>query len=112
MIGDVVRLQLEQNTGVGYGISLPQWLIIGLTAAILLVLVSVIVYAWRRRQVWLVIGAEGIIAGAGSNLIDRVRFGYVVDYLTLSFTPVFNLADVLIIVGAAISIIILFWSRP
>jgi signal peptidase II len=40
-----------------------------------------------------------ILSGAISNIIDRLRFGCVVDYIDLKFFPVFNLADVYITLG-------------
>ncbi|MCL4387172.1 MAG: signal peptidase II [Patescibacteria group bacterium] len=42
----------------------------------------------------------GLMVGGGiSNLIDRIRFGYVIDYLNLRFWPAFNLADAFIVLG-------------
>jgi signal peptidase II len=43
-----------------------------------------------------------IIGGALGNNIDRIRFGYVVDFLELPYWPIFNLADTFIVVGAAL----------
>lgn len=40
-----------------------------------------------------------VLAGAAGNLIDRVRHGYVVDFVKLPYWPVFNVADVAIVVG-------------
>lgn len=42
------------------------------------------------------------IAGALGNLLDRIRFGYVRDFIDLHFWPVFNLADVWILTGCAL----------
>jgi signal peptidase II len=41
-----------------------------------------------------------ILAGSVGNLIDRLRFGYVIDFLDLRFWPVFNLADSALTIGA------------
>ncbi|MDD5281182.1 MAG: signal peptidase II [Candidatus Omnitrophica bacterium] len=41
-----------------------------------------------------------ILAGSAGNLIDRLRFGYVIDFLDLRFWPVFNLADSALTIGA------------
>ncbi len=79
-------------------------LIVMTTAVILFVLWL----AWRSdaNQLLARIGFALVVAGAFGNLIDRVRLGYVVDYV-LFHTPVwsfavFNLADALISIGAAL----------
>ena len=41
-----------------------------------------------------------ILSGAISNLIDRFTYGCVVDFIDLKFWPVFNLADIFIVLGA------------
>lgn len=46
-----------------------------------------------------------VFSGAASNMIDRIRFGCVVDYIDLKFFPVFNLADVYITAGILLFII-------
>ena len=45
-----------------------------------------------------------IIAGAISNIFDRIFYGGVVDYFTLSFIPTFNVADICIVLGIGIFI--------
>ncbi len=50
----------------------------------------------------LMCGLSLILGGAIGNLIDRLRFGYVVDFIDLRFWPVFNVADSCITIGAAI----------
>ncbi|HWQ29814.1 MAG TPA: signal peptidase II, partial [Negativicutes bacterium] len=53
-----------------------------------------------------------ILGGAIGNLIDRLRLGYVVDYLSFSiFPPVFNFADSAIVVGAILLSIILVFDK-
>ncbi|TMJ04125.1 MAG: signal peptidase II [Bacillati bacterium ANGP1] len=46
-----------------------------------------------------------LAGGAVGNLIDRVRFGAVIDYLDLHIWPVFNLADIAVTIGAALLIL-------
>jgi signal peptidase II len=48
-----------------------------------------------------------VIGGSVSNLVDRVRLGYVTDFLDLKFWPAFNLADSFIVVGVAILLLAL-----
>ncbi|MBU1087795.1 MAG: signal peptidase II [Candidatus Omnitrophica bacterium] len=49
-----------------------------------------------------------ILCGATGNLIDRIRLGYVVDFLDLRFWPVFNLADSFITCGVFVLLFLLF----
>jgi signal peptidase II len=53
------------------------------------------------------LGINLILVGAFSNIIDRIFFGYVVDFVDFRFFPVFNIADACITLGA-IYIIIYF----
>lgn len=46
-----------------------------------------------------------IFSGAISNIIDRLTFGCVIDFIDLKFWPVFNLADIFIVLGAIILIV-------
>jgi signal peptidase II len=42
------------------------------------------------------------LGGAVGNLLDRLRSGYVVDFIDIGFWPIFNLADLAIVVGVAV----------
>jgi signal peptidase II len=50
------------------------------------------------------IGLAITLGGALGNFIDQVRLGYVVDYIDLSFWPVFNIADINIVLGVILII--------
>ncbi len=68
----------------------------------LVALVGMVV-AWvrtRARSVPSDVGFALLLAGAVGNVLDRVVRGYVVDFVHLTHWPVFNVADVLIVVGA------------
>lgn len=62
---------------------------------IFIALVLVVLLRTCFNKIWFVL----IMAGGLSNLIDRIRLGYVVDFIDLKFWPVFNLADVFITIG-------------
>ena len=75
-----------------------------------LAIIGFIIFYWRknlsglRQNKCLNLGLVFILAGAVGNLIDRVRFGYVIDFLDFRIWPVFNLADSAITIGAGLVI--------
>ena len=94
-----------QNTGVAFGLLAGASPLITALAALTLVF---LLFYNKGRQIGTGAAWPGIAAmagGAAGNLIDRVRLGYVVDYLDVHVWPVFNLADVAIVLGAAVLII-------
>ena len=70
------------------------------------VLVGMLVFLPRIRQAeTAVVVAFGLIAGGTlGNLVDRLRFGYVVDFIDFRWWPVFNVADSCICVGVGLLI--------
>jgi signal peptidase II len=75
---------------------------------------AILIYAryplFNRMLVKIALGL--LLGGAVGNLIDRIRFGQVVDFIDVGAWPVFNLADSAIVVGVIIIIVyILFLAR-
>jgi signal peptidase II len=74
-----------------------------------LAITGLVLFLWSRSssaQVWAQLGFACVVGGAIGNLIDRLRFGHVVDFI-LFHTPdwsfaVFNFADSFITIGAAL----------
>ena len=90
-------LQLAQNNGIVFGIDMPEW-VIYLLIIFILGFGAYLVFEnklWRDK--WHLTGLALMLAGAIGNLIDRVRFGYVVDFIKIYWWPNFNLADVFIV---------------
>ncbi len=105
LIKNFLYLTLVHNRGAAFGILKNQlFLFIAISfSAIALILASL---RNSRNPLILKIALSLILGGAAGNLIDRVRFGYVVDFLDLRFWPVFNLADSALTIGA----LLLSWS--
>jgi len=100
VLGGYVSLSYRTNTGAAFG--LMPWASRGLELVAAAVVVSLVIYAWRTKRTSGVLDAAlaCVLGGAAGNLLDRVRLGYVVDFIDLHFWPVFNLADSAITVGA------------
>jgi signal peptidase II len=103
------NLTWVENYGVSMGFltadtELGKWLLIALTAAIA---VGVAIWLWREKNRQDVLALGMILGGALGNILDRVRFGHVVDFADLHFGDirpflVFNVADAAITVGVVI----------
>lgn len=95
----VLHLTYVQNTGAAFGLLKGR--------QFLFILLSLAVSAWvvgrflapRAPHPALRIGYALILGGALGNLIDRIRLGYVIDFLDLRVWPVFNVADSAITLG-------------
>ncbi len=97
---DMAGFVLERNRGISYSIAFPETLLMILLILIIMVLVYFAVIAYCRREWIIVFPLILIILGAFSNALDRMKYGYVVDFITLTSWPVFNISDVLILFGA------------
>lgn len=96
----VLDLTHVHNFGAAFGLFAGQrWLFI------LAVLVTVAVLVlWRqdilRAGALAVYSCALLLGGALGNLLDRLRLGFVIDFIDIGFWPVFNVADSAIVVGA------------
>jgi signal peptidase II len=105
----ILRFTFVQNTGVSFGLfggGEARW---GLTIFSVLVSGALAWWATRADRRLLITAIGLVIGGALGNVIDRVRFGYVVDFIDFSgtgvFPWVFNVADSAITVGVVLLII-------
>ena len=102
VIQDFFHITLVFNKGAAFGIlsGFSEILIYSSAACIIL-----FIFLFRnevKRSLYAQISLGFIVGGALSNLIDRIRFGYVIDYLDFRVWPVFNISDAFITLGAAI----------
>jgi len=107
VIKGILYLTLINNRGAAFGIlkdQTPVFICVSIFAIIL-------IYSALRNDKNKVfsfysLSLAFILAGAVGNLIDRLRFGYVIDFIDLRVWPIFNVADSAITVGA----VLLGWS--
>ena len=94
VIDNLFSLTYVENKGVAFGMfSDMRWVFVALTSVLLAI---IIFYMFKKRPKgkFFYVCAALIIGGGIGNLIDRIFYGYVIDYLSLSFfPPVCNFAD-------------------
>mgnify|MGYP000845584163 CR=1 FL=1 len=103
--GHLLYLTLVRNPGAAFGL-FPNG-----TPFLILLTCGVLGWVWFHRRAFadqpflLKLGLTLALAGGVGNLIDRLRWGSVIDFLDVRFWPVFNVADMAIAAG----VILIFW---
>jgi len=103
-----VSLTYIQNTGITFGLfqGYP-YVMIAITIAVIALILYKVHELTEHVLGFFAVGL--IIGGAFGNLLDRIRFGAVTDFIDFHFWPAFNLADTAIVVGALI-LVWLMWN--
>jgi len=99
LMGDWFRLVLAKNQGIAFSLPLfGQWLNI-IIILIIIALIYFFVLNIKKAAYFMSVLYLAIILGASSNLYDRLKYGHVIDYFSLKYYSVFNVADIMIIIG-------------
>ena len=111
IVNDVFDLTYVRNTGAAFGLfasvdSSLKAILLNSVAVVVFLIVSAYALRSSHKSVRLQLGLALILGGAVGNLLDRVRFGYVVDFLDFSVSghhwPAFNVADSAICIGVGL----------
>ncbi|MFA6078521.1 MAG: signal peptidase II [Candidatus Omnitrophota bacterium] len=107
----VLNLTLVLNKGAAFGLFKHQTMLFA--ALSVLVIIFIIYYTLSKKMTdrALLVALGLVLGGAVGNLIDRVRLGYVIDFLDVGIWPVFNIADSCITAGAALLILKMFLRK-
>ncbi len=110
LIKNIFHWTYMHNFGAGFGVLQQQkWILIFIS----LVVIGVIFYYFDRikdKEISLQILIGFILGGVIGNLIDRLSYGYVIDFLDFMIWPVFNFADSFACIGV-IGLIIYLWKK-
>lgn len=99
-----------KNFNFAFSLPLPGWLMYGLYAAVLLVIGRYLFVHWGKFSGPTRLGWLMIVAGAVSNIVERLALGYVRDFLMIN-TGFLNFADVAILLGISLLIFQDFGNR-
>ncbi|MBA2378153.1 MAG: signal peptidase II [Blastocatellia bacterium] len=119
VISGLLNFAYAQNTGVAFSMlddhgDAGRW---GLSAVAMIAAVLVLYFFWKTpRSDDRILGALALLlAGIAGNVTDRVRLGFVVDFIDVQFGswhyPTFNVADMAIVIGAGLLIIDMFMTK-
>ncbi len=96
-----VRLRAVYNPGISFGRfrEAGDVLLVAVGLLVAALAVALVVVAPRYR-----LGVGVLLGGALGNLVDRLRFGAVLDFVDVPWWPTFNLADAAIVAGVALAV--------
>jgi signal peptidase II len=106
VFGDAVRLTFVENPGMAFGLRIGKGTVF--TVFSLFACAFLVFYLWKNRHAGTGFSSSLflILGGAVGNLIDRIAFGRVVDFIDVGFRhlrwPVFNVADSSVVIGMGI----------
>lgn len=110
IIPNIFHLTYVHNRGAAFGIFPDQQAFFILCGVIMTLAGLWGMHKFKHYGNFFLYGIAGMIAGALGNLIDRIRIASVVDFFDFRIWPVFNVADIAIVCGAA-AIIWSFWQE-
>ncbi|MBN1893158.1 signal peptidase II [bacterium] len=106
LLGDFFKLTHVENTGIAFGIKIAHPFVFTLLSGAACVVIVYYLLSHRDEEPGTRMAMAVILGGALGNLLDRILFGKVVDFLDFGFGrtrwPVFNLADTAVVVGMAL----------
>jgi len=98
IIGSFVTFTLAFNTGGAFSILSGNAILLGLVN----IIVCIVIYAYTRFKKLSTleyVSFACIAGGAMGNAIDRIFYGWVVDFISIGWWPIFNIADSAIVLG-------------
>ena len=110
VVGEAVTLHYVPNDDVAFSMFHHAGLTKTMTPTVLAMMatfaIALMLFTWwrsRKDGPLVNVGFAAAFAGALGNVVDRVMHGYVVDFIHVKRWPVFNVADILVVVGIALA---------
>ena len=104
IIRNVLHMTRVHNTGIAFGFFKDQGIVFIVIPIIAIFLLAFNLYYYRQNNEALsrvyIVAFSMILGGAVGNLIDRIVYGHVIDFIDFRVWPVFNIADSAITIGA------------
>lgn len=100
VISQIFHITYARNPGGAFGILAHKTEIFVMMAVLFIILVSILPIYFPGKNIKMSCALGILTGGVMGNLLDRLRTGYVVDFLDFMVWPIFNAADICIFTGA------------
>lgn len=117
IISDFFQLNYVENRGAAFGILQGRRVIfLVITIAVVLVIAFYLIRYYSQMNFLTKISFAILLGGAIGNLIDRIRLGYVVDFISIKLIdkydfPVFNIADICVVVSTILIVYLVLFDK-
>lgn len=98
-ISDYFSFEIYKNYGIAFGVPISGGTLYFAVFIFLFLLFTGLLLDFNRPGKYQNPGLALLLAGAAGNMIDRIRWGYIIDFINVNDVFIFNLADVFIVVG-------------
>ena len=116
LLGDLVQVWHAQNRGAAFSLFQGGTVVFLIVSVLSIGMVAYFHRSLRDRSPWLHIVLGVVLGGTLGNFIDRLRQGYVTDWLSIGIGdtrwPTFNVADSSVVIGIGILVVYLFLTNP
>lgn len=116
LIGDFLRFTYVENRGAAFGILQNQRMFFIISTIVLVAFLVYLIVFNKKVTNATKLTLSLVLSGAIGNFIDRLRLGYVIDFVDVRFGnfydfPVFNVADSCLVVGVIILVILILFNK-
>lgn len=117
IIKDYFQLNYVENRGAAFGILQGRRLLfLVITISVVLIITFYLVKYYNQMNTITKVSFAMLIGGAIGNLIDRIRLGYVVDFISVSLInrydfPVFNIADISVVISTIFIVYLVLFDK-
>ena len=116
LLGDLVQVWHAQNRGAAFSLFQGGTVVFLIVSVLSIGIVAYFHRSLRDRSLWLHVVLGIVLGGTLGNFIDRLRQGYVTDWLSIGIGdtrwPTFNVADSSVVIGIGILVVYLFLTSP
>lgn len=117
IIPNFLQFNYVENYGAAFGIlQNKKFFFIIITFVVIIVIFVFLIKNYNNINFFMKIGLAMLLGGAIGNFIDRVRWSYVVDFISVRLInryefPVFNVADIFVVIGTIIILILILFDK-
>lgn len=112
VIQDIFHITYIRNTGAAFSLmDGMQWFLVLFPVLLVVAAVAFLLIKGKSEHPLLLASVSMIAGGGIGNLIDRIAYGYVVDFFDFRIFPIFNVADIFVCIGCGLMILyVLFFD--